>query len=170
MKPEEKALQLQKTTQEITEESAEKMVCQDALKSSLITYQDVKSLKDTLYRERLKLRPKLPTCKEEVLETLMRMDIKDYNFSICKSNKEYGIALLTTEESLLFLSNSHRMLSYGTFKSCSKFFFQLYTLNAFQNGRFTPCVFCLLPDKTTYEKMLEMLLETTREFQIELCP
>ena len=71
----------------------------------------------------MKLRPKLPTCKEEVLETLMRMDIKDYNFSICKSNKEYGIALLTTEESLLFLSNSHRMLGDGTFKSFPKFFF-----------------------------------------------
>ncbi|GFR93757.1 hypothetical protein ElyMa_006234300 [Elysia marginata] len=130
MKPEEKALQLQKTrtsvkrkAQEITEESVDKMVCQEALKSSLITYQDVKGLKDTFYRERLKLRPKLPTCKEDVLETLMRMDIKDYNFSICKSNKEYGIALLTIEESLLFLSNSHRMLGEGTFKSCPKFFF-----------------------------------------------
>ena len=91
---------------------------------------------------------------------------------ICKSNKEYGIVLLTTEESLLFLSNSHRMLGDGTFKSCPKFFFQLYTLHAFQNGRYTPCMFCLLPDKkkTTYEKMLEMLLETTRELQIELCP
>ena len=73
------------------------MVCQEALKSSLITYQDVKGLKDTFYRERLTLRPKLPTCKEEVLETRIRMDTKDYNFSICKSNKEYGIALLTTE-------------------------------------------------------------------------
>ncbi|GFR80648.1 hypothetical protein ElyMa_000586500 [Elysia marginata] len=151
MKPEEKALQLQKTrtsvkrkAQEITEESVGKMVCQEALKSNLITYQDVKGLKDTFYRARLKLRPKLPTCKEEVLETPMRMD--DYNFSICKSNKEYGIAicksnkeygiaLLTTEESLLFLSNSHRMLGDGTFKSCPKFFFQLYTLHAFQNRR-----------------------------------
>ena len=130
MKPEEKALQLQKTrtsvkrkAQEITEESVGKMVCQEALKSSLITYQNIKGLKDTFYRGRLKLRPKLPTCKEEVLETLMRMDIKDCNFSIYKSNKEYGIALLTTEESLLFLSNSHRMLGDGTFKSCPKFFF-----------------------------------------------
>ena len=85
MKPEEKALQLQKTrtsvkrkAQEITEESVGKRVCQEVLKSSLITYQDVKGLKDTFYRERLKLRPKLPTCKEEVLETLMRMYIKCY--------------------------------------------------------------------------------------------
>ena len=87
----------------------------------LITYQDVKGLKDTFYRERLKLRQ--PTCKEGVLETMMQMDRKDYNFSICKSNKEYGIALLTTEESLLFLSNSYRMLGDGTYKSCPKFFF-----------------------------------------------
>ena len=52
------------------------------------------------------------------------------------------------------------------------FFIQLYTLHAFQDGRYTPCVFCLSPDKkkTTNEKMLEMLLETTRELQIELCP
>ena len=52
------------------------------------------------------------------------------------------------------------------------FFFQLYTLHAFQNERYTLCVFCLLPgkNKKTYEKMLEMLLETTRELQIELCP
>ena len=130
MKPEEKALQLQKTrtsvkrkAQEITEESVRKMVCQEALKSNLIIYQDVKGLKDTFYRERLKLIQKLPTCKEEVLEARMQMDRKDYNFSICKSNKEYGIALLTTEESLLFLSNSHRMLGDETFKSCPKFFF-----------------------------------------------
>ncbi|GFR62285.1 hypothetical protein ElyMa_000126400 [Elysia marginata] len=53
MKPEEKALQLQKTrtsvkrkAQEITEESVGKMVYQEALKSSLITYQDVKGLKE----------------------------------------------------------------------------------------------------------------------------
>ena len=129
MKPEEKALQLQKTrtsvkrkAQEITEESVRKMVCQEALKSNLITYQDAKGLKDTFYRERLKLMQKVPTCKEEVLEARMQMDRKDYNFSICKSNKEYGISLLTTEESLLFLSNSHRMLGDGTFKSCPKFF------------------------------------------------
>ena len=51
MKPEEKALQLQETrtsvkrkAQEITEESVAKMVCQEALKSSLM---GVKGLKDT---------------------------------------------------------------------------------------------------------------------------
>ena len=43
-----------------------------------------------------------------------------------------------------------------TFKYCTKFFHQLFSIHAYRNGVFVPVVFCLLPNKNkdTYTAIL----------------
>jgi len=49
----------------------------------------------------------------------------------------------------------------GTFKYCTKFFHQLFSIHAYRNGVFVPVVFCLLSNKNkdTYLAIWEILQE-----------
>ena len=61
---------------------------------------------------------------------------------------------------------------YGTFKSCPKFFEQLYTLHGYKDGIYSPSVFALLPDKKkpTYIRMLQLLQSSCNERNFTLSP
>jgi hypothetical protein len=60
----------------------------------------------------------------------------------------------------------------GTFKSCSKHFFQLYTIHGGKNGHYLPLVFALLPSKSEqcYNKMWSLLINSCCERYLQLKP
>jgi hypothetical protein len=60
----------------------------------------------------------------------------------------------------------------GTFKSCPKHFFQLYTINGSKNGHYLPLVVALLPSKSKqcYNKMWSLLINSCRERNLQLKP
>ena len=70
--------------------------------------------------------------------------------------------MFATPETVRFLWSTKHVFADGTFYTCPRYFYQLYTFFALNNGMYVPCVFFLLPDKTkqTYEQMLRMLLES----------
>lgn len=131
------------------------------VKHQHLTYRDVKSLTNAIYRERLKKRPNLPKSAEEVLDAVDNM--QDEHFDIVIADKDSGIIVFSTTDNLHHLSTSDHILGDGTFKSCPKFFVQLYTWHAFKNGTYLPSVYCLLPNKTTstYKKMLCLIFQET---------
>jgi hypothetical protein len=49
----------------------------------------------------------------------------------------------------------------GTFQFCTKFFCQMFTIQAFRNGYYISVVFCLLPDKrtVTYAELFKKIIE-----------
>ena len=76
------------------------------------------------------------------------------------------ILMFATKENLDFLSMSSIWLADGTFKTVPAIFCQLYTIhclvggpNPFENGHLLPCVYALLPNKTTatYTKMWNII-------------
>ena len=71
-----------------------------------------------------------------------------------------GFVIFTTKLNLQTLCSADTLLMDGTFKSCPKPFYQLYTILAYVNTFYIPLSFALLPDKTqsTYETLLHYLL------------
>ena len=131
--------------------------------NELVT-QDITSVRQAMYRQRRKLQPKLPTSRTETIETLKEYEVKSSNGEdmVYVSSSETEIVMLTTKSNLQFLcQNDVPMFGDGTFQYCSKFFYQLYTLHAFRNGQYVPCVFFLLPrrNKECYIAMFQCLLD-----------
>lgn len=117
----------------------------------LLDTRDIKNVAQSLYRERRKTYPALPKDRAEVHEVLKNIDTqtkKGENF-ILENNQDTGIIILTCETNLKFLADStEEIFVDGTFKSCPKYFFQLYSIHGMKNGHFIPLVFALLPGKT----------------------
>ena len=79
---------------------------------------------------------------------------------LCEENNGKGFVIFTTKLNLQTLCSADTFLMAGTFKSCPKPFYQLYTILAYINTFYIPLVFAVLPDKTqsTYETLLHYLL------------
>ncbi|KAL8584038.1 hypothetical protein ACOMHN_022378 [Nucella lapillus] len=112
---------------------------------------DVKAVRQSIYRERRKLQPKLPTCRVEVHEALRDRNItsNDGEEILQFNNERTGIILFTTLKNLQFLCQDDvEVFGDGTFEFCPKFFYQLYTIHGYKNGHYLPCAFFLLQSKS----------------------
>ena len=131
--------------------------------NELVT-QDITSVRQAMYRQRRKTQPNLPTSRTETIETLKEYEVKSSNGEdmVYVSISETEIVMLTTRSYLQFLcQNEVQIFGDGIFQYCAKFFYQLYTFHAFQNGQYVPCVFFLLPrkNKECYIAMFQCLLD-----------
>ena len=56
----------------------------------------------------------------------------------------------------------------GTFKCCTKFFYQLYTIHGYKNGQYVPLVFALLPRKEckVYKQLLILVIQQRTFFNL----
>lgn len=127
----------------------------EAASTSTLTSNDCTQLKNAYYRRRLKNRPKLPASIHETIQVLDQLDS-----DICRKTLS-DIAMFTTTPLLQFLCRVEHVFGDGTFKVAPKHFKQLYSLHAWENGHYVPCVFFILPNKkeTTYTKMINLLQE-----------
>ena len=124
----------------------DKMVCEKISASSL-SYKHVHALKCAVYRERCKLRPTIPKSIEDVFCAAESPAFGLESFDVIIRDEPKKNLIITSEDNLLHLSACENILGDGTFKSCPKFFEQLYTLHGYKDGTYNPCVFALLPDK-----------------------
>lgn len=78
--------------------------------------------------------------------------------------------MFTTETNLKFICQDVHLFGDGTFQYCAKFFHQLYTLHAYKNGQYVPCVFFLLPSKSKecYVSMFKHLLDSCARYNLSL--
>ena len=60
---------------------------------------------------------------------------------IYKNDIDTKIIMFTTESNL---SQDEPLFADGIFQYCPKYFYQLYTIHAFKNGQYVPCVFSSL--------------------------
>jgi hypothetical protein len=74
--------------------------------------------------------------------------------------------MMTVDQNTLAASKTASSFGDGTFKYCPRYFYQLYTLLGYKNGRYVPCVFFLLPSKSgeCYTNMFRYLIEVARDF------
>lgn len=64
------------------------------------------------------------------------------------NNHEKNIVFFTTQTNLKYLSECEILFVDGTFKSCHKMFYQLFTIYGIKNNNYTPLLFFLLTGKS----------------------
>lgn len=139
-----------------------------------LTTSDINLIKRNVRNERAKLYPKLPTSREETHKALSDMDLRtnqEESFLIL-NDMENGIIGFSTASNLARLCSAESIYVDGTFKSCPKFFYQIFTLHAFINHRTVPLVFCLLSgkEKKHYQLMFEGIKMKCSTWNLQLEP
>jgi hypothetical protein len=130
--------------------------------------------KSTLYRARRKQTPPLPKkiadirLEDKWTETEVgdRFLLLDDTFQ----NKR-TIAFATTQD-LQDLAAADTIFCDGTFYTCPKLFYQIYTIHILTNGVMNPVVYALLPEKsqTIYTRFFTFLREHIGEFGFRFAP
>lgn len=158
--------ELKRKATEHLEERPLKMACTEAIKFESLDFNDAKMLRQSIYRERQKVRPKLPTSMQETCEILNSHE----SSMVYRIDEEANIVMFATPESVRFLCSTKQMYADGTFYTCPRFFYQMYTFFSFNNGVYAPCVFFLLPNKTrqTYERMMRILLQSFEQTESDI--
>ena len=105
-----------------------------------------------------------PTCAAEILvPEKYKVTLKQEPFLLFDSG--YGdvnrMIIFASQKFFSLLADSRTWYADGTFKVVPEYFFQLYTIHVEKDGFVYPCVYALLPDKTTstYNRLLSKLFE-----------
>ncbi len=120
-----------------------------------------------------KLSPALPKSLPDVhkaLEEISQSLITNRGENILLVNDaETNIVCFATKSNLEYLSKQNKIFVDGTFKCCTKYFTQLFTVHVIQNGYYIPLIFSLLANKqsSTYEKLFLILKKECE--QISTC-
>ena len=114
-----------------------------------ITNRDLDRVRRNIYNVKRKMFPALPKSREEaigLLQTLHLKTVKEEEFLIdCDSEKQ--IEIFSTDTNLKFMCKCSRLYVDGTFEYCPKYWTQMFSIHALENGNYIPIAFALLPDK-----------------------
>lgn len=132
-------------------------------KTDFLRQRDIENTRVAMWRQRRKIHPKLPTSRQETLQALTSISTKDD--TCIKTDDENEIACVYSPRALEHLKNVTDMFGDGTFKSCPKYFYQIYTIISFAQGSYMPVAFFLLPGKSsnTYSAMFNMFKSLYQE-------
>ncbi|KAE9533104.1 hypothetical protein AGLY_009532 [Aphis glycines] len=139
-----------------------------------INTNDLKLIRNNNHYARKVLYSKLPKSMQETQNCLSSMNIttnKDEQFLFC-NNLVDNIIGFSTETNLKALCDVTKVYMDGTFKSCTKYFLQLFTIHGFRNGLYVPLVFLVLPNKTleTYTKVFKYIVSYCTSLQLNFQP
>ena len=128
-----------------------------------------------MYTERRKQIPKLLKDRETTHECVSNYDLNSNRGEemIQVNSVDSGIIIFTTRTYLELLCDRNvDIFSDGTFKTCPKHFYQMYSLHAYKNGQYVPCVFALLPSKTrnVYKQMFKHIKNLCEDHGFDLHP
>ena len=176
VEPDTRKLERQKVRQNCKRKAAEepserpsKLIVSEIEKNEVneLLPQDIKSVRQAIYRQRRKTQPKLPKSREETIQTLKEYEVLSNGENMVYiSDAETEIVMITTKCNLEFLCQEDvQVFGDGTFQYSAKFFYQLYTLHGYKNEQYVPCVFFRLPSKTKecYRQMFQHLIVTCQE-------
>lgn len=142
--------------------------CDDHVVNVIQRIPTFQSVKTALYRHRAKLIPKLPKTADTIdLPDEWTETLAGDKFLQCDDTDVNGnrILLFATDENLRRLCDATVVMGDGTFYSCPRVFYQIYTIHAAVDGQMYPLVFAFLPNKTeqTYLRFLSLLKDVVRE-------
>ena len=132
------------------------------------------SMKCSLYRLRKKRLPPFPTSRNEVhFEGEWTQTIAGEPFLLAEDGDgDNKIIIFSTDANIRHLSEADKIYVDGTFQTCPRLFYQIFTVHAFINGKQFPLVYCLLPGKSRaiYQRTLEIIERKAEELGLELHP
>ena len=136
---------------------------------------DIERVRKAVYHERRKQLPTLPNSRAETHDRIDQHQVTSCRGEpmIHVNDAAKGIIILTTRTNMQLLCDRNaQIFGDGAFKTCPRFFYQLYTLRAYKNGRYVACVFVLLPSKAqdAYVDMFEHIKTKAENFGIVFQP
>jgi hypothetical protein len=135
---------------------------------------DLDCIRRNIYIARKNVLPTLPKNRNEVFEAIQKIHTKTNKNEefLSISDNENGIIVFSTFRNLHFLCSSDTIYMDGNFQFCTKFFCQMFTIQAFRNGYYIPVVFCLLPDKrtVTYAELFKKIIERSESDELVFKP
>ncbi|XP_025192275.1 uncharacterized protein LOC112592439 [Melanaphis sacchari] len=123
--------------------------------------QDLCRIRKNIHASRCSTVPTLPKTLDEthnILKNYNLMTNRGENFLFINS-AETNIIGFSCDSNLKVLREMKTVFIDGTFKSCPKLFYQLFTVHGVKNNHYVPLVFFLLPNKTsdTYTKAFRLI-------------
>jgi hypothetical protein len=103
----------------------------------------VNCFRKSIHEARRKILPAKPTNIQQVHDVLRSTDIKtneDEQFLLINDNIKNFI-LFSCENNLRSLSSISQIYVDGTFRCCTKYFYQLFTICALNNGHYYPIAY-----------------------------
>ena len=142
----------------------------DAVAAQLPT---ISAIKSTLYRQRRKLIPPLPTTREEVhFDGEWALTTTGDAFLLAEDGVDDKLVIFATEANLRRMAEAEVLYVDGTFHICPHIFYQVFTIHAVVHSIHIPLAYCLLPNKRqeTYERVFLLLEQKVAEMDLELVP
>lgn len=148
----------------IVEAGYSDMITTQMITDSIVKFPTLKTLKNTVSKQRRQTRPPLPKSINDLPAQLPILYTQTKN----KSNFLLFNGSLGGKRGLIFASiDDIKYLAYqkfwyadGTFYTSPSIFYQIYSIHAFDEGLSTPCVYALLADKSeeTYHDLFSTLI------------
>jgi len=141
---------------------------------STLTTNDVILIKQNIHHARSLLHPKLPKSTHETQNALKSMNIitnNDENFMFL-NDFENSIIGFSTKINLDVLCDVKNIYIDGTFKSCPKYFTQIFTIHGYYKDSYVPLVFLLLPTKESniYVKAFQHIINYCTSLSLTFSP
>lgn len=128
-----------------------------------LTRKDITYIRNNMYYKRREVQPSLPSSISDVLDILPKLNLKTIKSEsfLLASDNIHNIVIFSCDTNLKFMCKSDKMYLDGTFRYCTKYFLQLFTIHVIENSHYIPVAFCLLPNKlqSTYERLFFILKE-----------
>ncbi|XP_064483053.1 uncharacterized protein LOC135395896 [Ornithodoros turicata] len=154
-------------------EKPSRLICAEIRKAetheATLDHTDMKLLREAAYRARRRILPRLPKSREDVHKILassasLTTTNRGESF-VLANDSSMGVVVLSCASNVSFLCTLDKIFMDGTFRSCTKYFKQLFTIHGLRNGIYVPLVFSLLPSKeeTRYLKVMQFVKQAAAE-------
>ena len=125
-----------------------------------------------MYNSRRRTLPTLPKNMKEVhiaLSSLNVVTARNENFVLINNERD-NIIIFSCDTNINILKDVSRIYIDGTFRYCTKFFCQFFTIHGLVNGRYIPLIYCLLPSKSAeiYTKLFQLVIGACLSKRIDL--
>ncbi|CAF1611018.1 unnamed protein product [Rotaria magnacalcarata] len=153
----------------IVEISYSHMITTQTITDSIVKFPTLKTLKNTVSKQRRQTRPPLPKSIQDLpaqLPILYTLTKKNSNFLLFNGSLggKRGLIFASIDD-IKYLAYQKFWYADGTFYTSPSIFYQIYSIHAFDEGLSTPCVYALLADKSeeTYYDLFSTLIKNIIE-------
>ena len=161
----------------IVEVGYSNMITKEKITDSIVKFPTIKTLKNTISKQRRQVRPILPKSIKDLLSPISVL------YTLIKNNDNFllfdgylggkGGLIFASADDIKYLAYQKFWYADGTFYTSPSIFYQIYSIHAFDEGLSTPCVYALLGDKseTTYydlfSTLMKKILETSNTIRLQ---
>ena len=153
----------------IVEVAYSTMITEEKINDSIPKFPSIKTLKNTVGKQRRKVRPTLPKYIQDLpfpLPSVYTLTKDNENFLLFDGQLGGKRGLIFgSQTDIQYLGKQQLWYGDGTFYTSPSIFYQIYSIHTFDEGLSTPCIFALLADKTekTYHDFFSVLINKIME-------